>query len=92
MPGTRPNVQGDRTMGIWESAPDSFLNKLEDVFQFKTSRNHGYDVVNSINAMHDGRLKLFFAMAVIFVCRARYSLYCRCLTQNKPYSARFYKN
>lgn len=61
------NVQGDRTMGIWESAPDSFLDRLEEVFQFKTARHHGYDVVNNIRAMHDGKLKLFFAMGGNFL-------------------------
>lgn len=61
------NVQGDRTMGIWESAPDSFLDRLEEVFRFKTARHHGYDVVNSIRAMHDRKLKLFFAMGGNFL-------------------------
>jgi molybdopterin-dependent oxidoreductase alpha subunit len=61
------NVQGDRTMGIWEKMPDSFLDKLENIFQFKPPRKHGYDVVDSIKAMHEGKVKLFFAMGGNFL-------------------------
>jgi anaerobic selenocysteine-containing dehydrogenase len=28
------NVQGDRTMGIWQMMPRSFLDRLEHVFHF----------------------------------------------------------
>lgn len=61
------NVQGDRTMGIWEKMPDSFLDKLRDVFHFEPPRKHGYDVVQSIKAMHDGKVKVFFAMGGNFL-------------------------
>ncbi|HRH59448.1 MAG TPA: molybdopterin-dependent oxidoreductase, partial [Chitinophagaceae bacterium] len=49
------NVQGDRTMGIYEKMPDSFLDKLENVFHFDAPRKHGYDTVESIKAMHKGK-------------------------------------
>jgi molybdopterin-dependent oxidoreductase alpha subunit len=61
------NVQGDRTMGIWEKMPDKFLDKLKDHFHFEPPRKHGYDVVNSIKAMHEGKVKLFFAMGGNFL-------------------------
>lgn len=61
------NVQGDRTMGIWEMPPQSFLDSLEKVFRFKPPQHHGYDTVNSIKAMHDGRVKVFFAMGGNFL-------------------------
>jgi molybdopterin-dependent oxidoreductase alpha subunit len=61
------NVQGDRTMGIWERMPDSFLDKLRDVFGFEPSRRHGWDVVDSIKAMHRGEAKVFFAMGGNFL-------------------------
>jgi len=61
------NVQGDRTMGIWEQPTESFLNKLKEVFQFEPPRKRGYDVVNSIKAMHEGKVKLFFAMGGNFL-------------------------
>ncbi|MFE8643853.1 FdhF/YdeP family oxidoreductase [Sphingomonas sp. NCPPB 2930] len=56
------NVQGDRTMGIWEKPPAALLDKLEQVFGFKAPREHGFDVVEAIQAMRDGRGKTFFAL------------------------------
>jgi molybdopterin-dependent oxidoreductase alpha subunit len=61
------NVQGDRTMGIWEKMPDHFLDNLEKEFQFKAPRKHGFDVVNSIKAMHNKEAKVFFGMGGNFV-------------------------
>ncbi|QEC67160.1 FdhF/YdeP family oxidoreductase [Panacibacter ginsenosidivorans] len=61
------NVQGDRTMGIWEKMPEAFMQKLKDVFQFEPPAKHGYDVVQSIKAMHDGKVRLFFAMGGNFL-------------------------
>lgn len=61
------NVQGDRTMGIWEKMPDTFIQKLKTVFEFEPPAKHGYDVVNSIKAMHEGKVKLFFAMGGNFL-------------------------
>ena len=56
------NVQGDRTMGIWEKPPAALLDKLEQVFGFKAPRENGYDVVEAIAAMRDGKGKVFFAL------------------------------
>jgi molybdopterin-dependent oxidoreductase alpha subunit len=61
------NVQGDRTMGIWERMPDSFLDKLRDNFRFEPPRKHGWDVVDSIKAMHRGEAKVFFALGGNFL-------------------------
>ena len=61
------NVQGDRTMGIWEKMPEAFLDKLRDLFGFDPPRKHGYDVVESIKAMHRGDAKVFFAMGGNFL-------------------------
>ncbi|WP_299014353.1 FdhF/YdeP family oxidoreductase [uncultured Polaribacter sp.] len=61
------NVQGDRTMGIWEKMPDTFLDKLDEEFNFKSPRKHGLDVVNAIEAMHDKKAKVFFGMGGNFV-------------------------
>ena len=61
------NVQGDRTMGIWEKMPDAFLNKLSDEFGFDPPRVHGWDTVDSIRAMRDGKVDVFFAMGGNFV-------------------------
>ncbi|WP_327677169.1 FdhF/YdeP family oxidoreductase [Streptomyces sp. NBC_00467] len=61
------NVQGDRTMGIWEQMPDSFLDALEREFGFEPPRAHGLDSVNSIRAMREGRIKVFLGVAGNFV-------------------------
>ena len=56
------NVQGDRTMGIYEKPSATFLDALGAEFGFEPPRAHGFDTVDAIQAMHDGRGKLFFAM------------------------------
>ena len=61
------NVQGDRTMGIWEKMSDDFLDSLEQNFEFKAPRKHGLDVVNSIEAMHQKKAKIFIGMGGNFV-------------------------
>ncbi|MGW8955902.1 FdhF/YdeP family oxidoreductase [Streptomyces sp. NPDC055709] len=61
------NVQGDRTMGIWERMPNSFLDALHREFGFEPPRRHGLDSVNSIRAMREGRVKLFLGIAGNFV-------------------------
>jgi len=61
------NVQGDRTMGIWERPQPLFLDSLQREFAFDPPREHGFDVVEAIKAMHDGRAKVFFAMGGNFL-------------------------
>ncbi|MBW3636096.1 MAG: FdhF/YdeP family oxidoreductase [Armatimonadetes bacterium] len=61
------NVQGDRTMGIWERPKPEFLDALRDEFGFEPPRAHGLDVVESIKAMHEGRAKVFLAMGGNFL-------------------------
>lgn len=61
------NVQGDRTMGIFERPSAAFLDALEAEFGFAPPRHHGLDVVRSIEALRDGRAKVFFAMGGNFV-------------------------
>ncbi|WP_243056387.1 FdhF/YdeP family oxidoreductase [Nocardioides sp. SR21] len=64
------NVQGDRTMGIWERPPGHFLDRLRDEFGFEPPREHGLDTVASIKALHDGDATVFFAMGGNFVSAA----------------------
>ena len=64
------NVQGDRTMGIWERASDAFLDRLAAEFAFEPPRRHGLDTVETIKAMHAGRVKLFFGMGGNFLSAA----------------------
>ncbi|MGV9941840.1 FdhF/YdeP family oxidoreductase [Streptomyces sp. NPDC003401] len=61
------NVQGDRTMGIFERPAPAFLDALEREFGFAPPREHGFDVVRAIRALRDGEAKLFFAMGGNFV-------------------------
>jgi len=64
------NVQGDRTMGIWEAPTDAFLDALEAEFGFAPPREHGYATVDAIKALRDGRAKVFLAMGGNFVAAA----------------------
>lgn len=61
------NVQGDRTMGIFEKMPPEFHDSIDRVFDFKSPRKVGYDVVNSILAMHAEKASVFFAMGGNFL-------------------------
>ncbi|MGM7423263.1 FdhF/YdeP family oxidoreductase [Cellulosimicrobium sp. CpK407] len=56
------NVQGDRTMGIWEKMPDSFLDALGREFAFEPPRAHGADAVETLRRMRDGRIRAFVAL------------------------------
>ncbi|MDO5753813.1 FdhF/YdeP family oxidoreductase [Arthrobacter sp.] len=56
------NVQGDRTMGIWEQMPPVFLDAIEEEFGFNPPRAHGADAVQTIQGMRDGDMKVFVAM------------------------------
>ncbi|MEC5163206.1 MULTISPECIES: FdhF/YdeP family oxidoreductase [unclassified Janthinobacterium] len=56
------NVQGDRTMGIYEKPKASFLDRLGEVFDFAPPRADGYDTVGAIGAMLAEPGKVFFAM------------------------------
>ncbi len=61
------NVQGDRTMGIWERPTTTFLDSLAREFNFAPPRAHGYDTVNAIKAMHASDAKVFFALGGNFL-------------------------
>ena len=61
------NVQGDRTMGIWEKPKNAFLDSLEKEFSFTAPRKHGYDVVAAIEAMHQKKASVFVGMGGNFI-------------------------
>ena len=61
------NVQGDRTMGIYEKPAKGFLDKLQFVYGFEPPRHHGYDVVDCIHAMKEGKAKVFIALGGNFL-------------------------
>lgn len=61
------NVQGDRTVGIYEKPSDAFLEALDREFSFDAPRAHGFDTVAAIRAMRDGRVRFFMGMGGNFV-------------------------
>ena len=61
------NVQGDRTVGIWERPRPEFLDRLGAEFGFTPPRHHGHDTVAAIRAMHAGTAKIFFALGGNFL-------------------------
>ena len=64
------NVQGDRTMGIWERPSESFIEGMEHGTGLDLPRDHGFDVVESIQAMMDGNVDIFVSMGGNFLSAA----------------------
>lgn len=61
------NVQGNRTVGIWEKPPKFLLDGIESRFGFRPPEQHGYNVVEAIQAMHEEKVKVFFALGGNFL-------------------------
>jgi molybdopterin-dependent oxidoreductase alpha subunit len=64
------NVQGDRTMGIWEKPTPAFLDRMERTLGFAMPRRHGVDVVEAITGMRHGPIKVLMAMGGNFLSAA----------------------
>jgi molybdopterin-dependent oxidoreductase alpha subunit len=64
------NVQGDRTVGITEQPGDAFLDALAKRFGFEPPREHGLDSVGAIEAMAEGRARVFVGMGGNFAAAA----------------------
>ena len=64
------NVQGDRTMGIYEKPSAALLDALTGEFGFDPPRHHGYDTVEAIRAMARGDVDVFVGMGGNFVAAA----------------------
>lgn len=61
------NVQGDRSMGIFHKMKDDLAEKIKEYFGFEPPREEGFDVVESIKAMHAGKAKVFMALGGNFL-------------------------
>lgn len=61
------NVQGDRTMGIWEKIKPEFADKLSAQFGFEVPTKTGYSATEAVAAMAAGEVDVFFAMGGNFV-------------------------
>jgi molybdopterin-dependent oxidoreductase alpha subunit len=55
------NVQGDRTMGIWHEPP-AWVPALAQRLGFAAPSHHGYDTVETIRALRDGRVTVFVGL------------------------------
>jgi molybdopterin-dependent oxidoreductase alpha subunit len=69
------NVQGDRTMGVWERPPKPFLDALGKEFNFEPPRQSGYDTVESLHAMFNGDIKVFLAISGNFLSNVPDTVY-----------------
>jgi anaerobic selenocysteine-containing dehydrogenase len=69
------NVQGDRTMGVWERPPKPFLQALKKEFNFEPPQKWGYDTVETMHAMFDGDVKVFFAISGNFLSNTPDTVY-----------------
>ena len=69
------NVQGDRTMGVWERPPKAFLDVLAKEFNFEPPRKSGYDTVETLHAMFDGDVTVFFAISGNFLSNTPDTVY-----------------
>ena len=69
------NVQGDRTMGIWERPPQAFLDALAKEFKFDPPKKWGYDTVETLHAMFQGKVKVFFAISGNFLSNTPDTVY-----------------
>lgn len=61
------NVQGDRTVGVWDKAKPEFMDKLEAFFGFQPPRKNGYTSVDAVKAMAEGKVKVFFSLGGNFL-------------------------
>jgi molybdopterin-dependent oxidoreductase alpha subunit len=69
------NVQGDRTMGVWERPPKPFLDALRKEFSFEPPQKWGYDTVETLHAMFDGDVKVFIAISGNFISNTPDTVY-----------------
>ena len=56
------NVQGDRTVGIWEKMPAAFHDRLSAEFGFTSPKEHGYDTVKALQAMREHKVRFFMGL------------------------------
>ena len=61
------NVQGNRSVGIFEKPPQQLLDSLEKIFNFKPPQEHGFGTVEAIKAMYENKASVFFGMGGNFL-------------------------
>jgi molybdopterin-dependent oxidoreductase alpha subunit len=70
------NVQGDRTVGIWEKMSDQFMQSLGKEFNFTPPPKHGYDVVHGLHAAHEGKIDVYIGLGGNLLSAAPDTEYC----------------
>ncbi len=76
------NVQGDRSVGIVHHPNQQSSKNIERVFGFKPAMENGYDTVGSIQAMYEGKAKIFISLGGNFVPAASDTYYTAQALQN----------
>ncbi len=61
------NVQGNRTVGIWEQIQPDSIEALERRYGLELPRDAGHDTVKSIRALRDRTARVFFGLGGNFV-------------------------
>jgi len=69
------NVQGDRSVGIMHYVSKDLNKAIKKEFNFEPPNKQGFDVVESIQAMHNDKVKVFVALGGNFVSAASDSYY-----------------
>jgi molybdopterin-dependent oxidoreductase alpha subunit len=76
------NVQGDRTVGINHLPSKAISEGMEREFGLKCPTDHGLDVVHCIQAMYEGKAKVFVSLGGNFVSAASDTEYTARALQN----------
>ncbi len=61
------NVQGDRTVGVWEHAVPEFIDALDAEFGLAFPRDDGHNTVDAVRAFRDGRARVFVSLGGNFL-------------------------
>ncbi|MDJ1483051.1 FdhF/YdeP family oxidoreductase [Cytophagaceae bacterium YF14B1] len=61
------NVQGNRTVGITDNPPKKLLEGIEKIFGFTPPAQKGYNTVEAMNAMYEGKAGVFIGLAGNFI-------------------------
>ncbi|WP_296380348.1 FdhF/YdeP family oxidoreductase [Winogradskyella sp.] len=69
------NVQGDRSVGIMHYVSKDLNDAIKKEFNFEAPKKQGLDVVESIEAMHNNKAKIFVALGGNFSSAASDSYY-----------------
>ena len=62
-------------MGLWERPPQGYLDTLAKESNFDPPRSRGYDTVETLHAMFNGDIKVFFAISGNFLSNTPDTVY-----------------